>query len=36
MNKSGPIVVIEDDSDDQMILVEIFERLNYKNEVVYF
>jgi CheY-like chemotaxis protein len=36
MNKSGPIIVIEDDEDDQHLLVEIFKRLDYKNEVIYF
>ena len=36
MNKIGPIVVIEDDVDDQEILDEIFNNLNYKNPVIYF
>jgi CheY-like chemotaxis protein len=36
MNKTGPIIVIEDDMDDQEMLVEIFQRLGYKNEIVYF
>lgn len=36
MNKSGPIIVIEDDADDQEILVEIFASLHYKNEIIYF
>ena len=36
MNKNGPIVVIEDDADDQEILVEIFENLDYKYPVMYF
>ena len=36
MNKSGPIVVIEDDSDDQEILNEIFKELEFKNQVIYF
>ena len=36
MNKSGPIIVIEDDADDQAMLVEIFRRLGYINEIVYF
>jgi CheY-like chemotaxis protein len=36
MNKSGPIVVIEDDSDDQEILNEIFKELEFRNSVVYF
>ena len=36
MNKSGPIIIIEDDIDDQEILVDIFKELNYKNELVFF
>ncbi|MCW3125098.1 MAG: histidine kinase [Bacteroidetes bacterium] len=36
MNKNGPVIVIEDDQDDQDLLKEIFARLNYKNEVVFF
>ena len=36
MNKSGPIIVIEDDIDDQAVLIEIFKRLGYANEIVYF
>src|ERR1700750_351281 len=36
MNKNGPIVVIEDDSDDQEILIDIFKNLNYKKDIIYF
>jgi len=36
MNKGGPVVVIEDDKDDEEILQEIFKELNYKNEIVFF
>ena len=36
MNKTGPIVIIEDDQDDQEILTEIFNELAYKNEIVFF
>ena len=36
MNKTGPIVIIEDDVDDKEILVEIFQNLDYKNPVIYF
>jgi len=36
MNKSGPIIIIEDDIDDQEILVEIFKDLDYKNNLVFF
>lgn len=36
MNKTGPIIFIEDDLDDQEILSEIFIELNYKNELIFF
>ncbi|PQJ10282.1 response regulator [Flavipsychrobacter stenotrophus] len=36
MNKNGPIIVIEDDLDDQHLLIEIFAKLGYANEVHYF
>jgi len=36
MNKSGPIIIIEDDLDDQEILSEVFQQLNYKNEIIFF
>lgn len=36
MNKNGPIIVIEDDVDDQEVLVEIFEKLGYKNKIIFF
>ena len=36
MNKNGPIVIIEDDQDDQDLLKEIFTELNYSNECIYF
>jgi CheY-like chemotaxis protein len=36
MNKSGPIIIIEDDTDDQEMLTEIFRKLNYPNKVVFF
>ncbi|HYO21054.1 MAG TPA: response regulator, partial [Flavisolibacter sp.] len=36
MNKSGPIIVIEDDLDDQDILTEIFRKLNYPNEIIFY
>ena len=36
MNKSGPIIVIEDDADDQEVLVEIFKKLGYINKIIYF
>jgi DNA-binding NtrC family response regulator len=36
MNKTGPIIIIEDDLDDQDILTDIFKGLNYNNEVIFF
>src|SRR5471030_334454 len=36
MNKTGPIIVIEDDIDDQEMLVEIFKALGYTNRIEYF
>src|ERR1700730_15114372 len=36
MNKSGPIIVIEDDLDDQEILGAIFRKLDYPNQVHFF
>ena len=36
MDKSGPVVIIEDDEDDQFILTEIFKNLAYKNAIVFF
>ncbi|MES2380935.1 MAG: response regulator [Bacteroidota bacterium] len=36
MNKRGPIIIIEDDMDDQEILTEIFQELNYSNKLVFF
>ena len=36
MNKRGPIIIIEDDIDDQDILTEIFKELNYSNKLIFF
>lgn len=36
MNKTGPIIIVEDDLDDEFTLKEIFEELNYKNELIFF
>ena len=36
MNKNGPVIVIEDDLDDQLILQEIFTKLGYPNKIIYF
>ena len=36
MNKRGPIVIIEDDTDDQEVLSDIFKELNYNNKLIFF
>jgi CheY-like chemotaxis protein len=36
MNKNGPIIIIEDDEDDQEQLDTIFRRLAYGNKVIFF
>jgi CheY-like chemotaxis protein len=36
MKTRGPIVVIEDDLDDQELLEETFKVLNYPNKVIFF
>ena len=36
MNKNGPVIIIEDDADDQDVFKEVFEKLNYKNEIILF
>src|SRR5207237_10868712 len=36
MNKGGPIIIIEDDLDDQEMLGDVFKELNFTNEIVFF
>jgi CheY-like chemotaxis protein len=36
MAKSGPIVVIEDDTDDQGILKDVLKELKVENELIWF
>lgn len=36
MNKNGPIIIIEDDEDDQSMLSETFENLGYSNALLFF
>jgi CheY-like chemotaxis protein len=36
MNKGGPIIIIEDDTDDQEILNDVFKDLGYPNEIIFF
>ena len=35
MNKNGPILIIEDDIDDQEFLQTTYRKLNYTNELVF-
>ena len=36
MNKAGPIIIIEDDLDDQELLNDVFASLSYPNEIIFF
>lgn len=36
MNVHGPVIVIEDDMDDQDLLVEVFQKLGYANKIMFF
>ena len=36
MNKSGPIIIIEDDLDDQELPTDVFKELDFKNEIIFF
>lgn len=36
MTKAGPILVIDDDADDQEVLRNVFQNLRYSNEIVFF
>ena len=36
MNKNGAIIIIEDNSGDQLLFTLAFEELNYKNEILFF
>lgn len=36
MNRQGPIIVIEDDLDDQEVLSDVFTSLAFPNEVLFF
>ena len=36
MNKGGPIIIIEDDLDDQELLTDVFKELDYKNQIIFF
>jgi CheY-like chemotaxis protein len=36
MNSNGPVIIIEDDADDQEFFQEVFKKLNYSNEILFF
>jgi CheY-like chemotaxis protein len=36
MNKNGPVIIIEDDEDDRLILTEVFEKLKHPNKLIFF
>jgi CheY-like chemotaxis protein len=36
MNTNGPVIIIEDDAEDQELLEEVFAKLNYGNKVIFF
>ncbi|MEO6405050.1 MAG: response regulator [Ferruginibacter sp.] len=36
MNRNNPIVIIEDDKDDQEIFTQAFKNLAYPNEIIFF
>jgi CheY-like chemotaxis protein len=36
MNSNGPVIIIEDDIDDQETLEEVFKNLNYPNKIKFF
>lgn len=36
MHRLGPIIIVEDDLDDQEVLQDVFNALNYGNEIIFF
>jgi two-component SAPR family response regulator len=36
MNKTGPIIIIEDDVEDKEILYDVFKELEIENEIIFF
>ena len=36
MNQKGPIIIIEDDQDDQEMFADVFTKLAYENEILFF
>ena len=35
MNKNGPILIIEDDEDDQLLIQMVYDKLGYPNELIF-
>lgn len=35
-NVNGPVIIIEDDADDRMLMNEVFVKLNYPNTIMFF
>jgi CheY-like chemotaxis protein len=35
-NHQQPVIIIEDDADDRMLLEEVFTKLNYPNKIIFF
>lgn len=36
MNSKGPVIIIEDDIDDKEMLEEVFQKLGYPNQLLFF
>ncbi|HEX8334774.1 MAG TPA: response regulator [Segetibacter sp.] len=36
LNKNGPVIIIEDDVDDLEFMKEVFRKLDYPNEIIFF
>jgi hypothetical protein len=36
MNKNGPVINIEDEKDDQDIITQIIQKLDYPNKIIFF
>lgn len=36
MNKTGPIIIIEDSAGDQELLIAVFDELRFTNEIIFF
>src|SRR4051812_40782645 len=36
MKQDGPVIIIEDDIEDQELLMEVFQKLKYPNELIFF